>query len=957
MRIRLNGIIAVTFLVASGLEGDSLVLKRVEGEAAGRHLPYESPIRLPADGRTRKTVEFEVLDPWGRVAEEVVMATVKVTGGKIVDADMDPTREGVQVPVVKGKGSLTLQAAETVSRAILQLQAGDTFHQYPVFYVPVEEPLIVVGSVNASLGKTAMPDPRHPALSDPNDRITYFPGKTVFTGGRNAFYARGRVGEKTRLTASFDSDRYHRDRLFKDLDPDIQYPIYGDASTLVYDAQTESPFYAKLERGKSFAVLGDYHTALSSTEFAAYNRSFNGILVHNAVAEDHTVVGFGAATDREMVLDELRGLGISGYYHLRENDITLFSEKVRIEIRDRYHPETVLKSTPMVRYRDYDIDYSLGTVLFKQPVPSMDGGRNPVFIVVSYEHKNGNPRSLTGGIRYSGRFLNRFQVGSTWVVEEQSPGNYFLYGFDSKLLVTRWLTARGEIAGSRDPLSPAGSQSGKAAKADVKLIPYKDATLTGYYRTVDRTFSNRSQTARQFELGSEKYGVTGEIKRSGYGTVRSEYYRQFNRRGQPDESRISSFRVAYEKDFRGKGKVGLGYEDSKAERKIRNSTEFQTRSSRLLGGRVAYPLWPKLSATLETDINLDRDGQSKPNTASIGASYDISEEISTYLKYRFVGSEKQKSHAVLGFDSRVAENTQVVGRYEIGGAIGEDRNQASIGLRNRWQVKDDLVVNFGYENTSSVDSLEVRTPRHESMSVAVEYLPELPWKITGKYDSGKDRNSTTQMVTVASNVKVFDGLSSILKAEYFDDDFFAAAGGRIVRADYQLGLAYRPDHHDAFNSIGKIRYVSDMNSHDVPSYRYDRFIVSVLGYVQPLPLVEIGTKIARRWVLDREGSRFEDRSGATFVSVRLEVDWDLKWSSALDLRHMRLAPSGSEGENKTGVALEANYLVLKNTQVGLGYRFKRFRDPDFSGGAFDFAFHDFYVTLRAKFSEDILGLF
>lgn len=72
---------------------------------------------------------------------------------------------------------------------------------------------------------------------------------------------------------------------------------------------------------------------------------------------------------------------------------------------------------------------------------------------------------------------------------------------------------------------------------------------------------------------------------------------------------------------------------------------------------------------------------------------------------------------------------------------------------------------------------------------------------------------------------------------------------------------------------------------------------------------------------------------------------------------MRLVPSGSQGENKSGVALEVNYLVVRNTQVGLGYRFKRFKDPDFAAGSFDFGFHDLYITIHTKFSEDVLGLF
>ena len=45
----------------------------------------------------------------------------------------------------------------------------------------------------------------------------------------------------------------------------------------------------------------------------------------------------------------------------------------------------MLSEQPQARYADYNIDYQMGTIFFKQPIPSHGEGFNPLFIVVEYE--------------------------------------------------------------------------------------------------------------------------------------------------------------------------------------------------------------------------------------------------------------------------------------------------------------------------------------------------------------------------------------------------------------------------------------------------------------------------------------------------------------------------------------------------------------------------------------------
>ena len=73
-----------------------------------------------------------------------------------------------------------------------------------------------------------------------------------------------------------------------------------------------------------------------------------------------------------------------------------------------------------------------------------------------------------------------------------------------------------------------------------------------------------------------------------------------------------------------------------------------------------------------------------------------------------------------------------------------------------------------------------------------------------------------------------------------------------------------------------------------------------------------------------------------------------RWSLGIDSRVVQLQPIN---QMKTGIGVDVNYLLMKNTQLGLGYIVKQFDDPDFSYS--EYSFSNFFITLRMKFSEDL----
>lgn len=68
------------------------------------------------------------------------------------------------------------------------------------------------------------------------------------------------------LTMAYDSDKNKHDRLFRDINPDEYYPVYGDASAKGFDAQSSEKFYVRLDKGRSFIMYGDMKTHIDNEE-------------------------------------------------------------------------------------------------------------------------------------------------------------------------------------------------------------------------------------------------------------------------------------------------------------------------------------------------------------------------------------------------------------------------------------------------------------------------------------------------------------------------------------------------------------------------------------------------------------------------------------------------------------------------------------------------------------------
>lgn len=894
---------------------------------------------VEANGRSIVQGKAIVYDPWGYVIPSDAYVTVGADSGSIVTTDADSSRRGIQIPIINGAAEFEYQAAGNAGVTRIIAQIGQQVAEKGINLNTALEPFTLVGLAHGTAGAYTAKGDRSQLLDERS-----FPDDLT-TDGRVALYARGSVYENYLLTASIDTDRKNRGRYFRELDPDYLYSIYGDNSMLFYDIQTNRNLYLKLEKNQTYGLLGDYNTDLTGQEFISYNRTLNGVKFGHR-DKQWRVTGFSSLTDRRATQIELRGQGLSGYYNLGYTDITPGTEKIRIETRDRFHSEVLLKSEFRSRFSDYDIDYTQGTVFFKQPVPSVDNDGNPVYIMVSFEAKTGTAMSYIAGARAEHFFSENFTVGFTGVTEEQSPSNFTMLGTDAKYSFGPALSLGGEFARSSNIAGP-----GVAYKFNASSSPLTGLSLNSYYRRVEKGFTNETQIGGRRELGTIKYGVGGNYALTSSTKVISEFYQtqQANSTGGTNE--VKSLSAGLEQRFASNLTGQVKIEDVEYDGTNPDTTKpFLATHSTLGTAKMDYSLSQKLKLSGMHERNLGSSPElTRPNATSLIGEYRVMDDLSFSLQEKFY--EDGGMMSTLGFSSNVTENTQAYGKYEIGNAVGAYRNQASIGLKNKIQVTQDLTGYLGYEKTKALGQRvgEASTQDHSAYSAALEYLPKLPLKMSTKVEFGDNNLSNKTNYTFAGDYRFERDFSLIIKYRGANESAKKSSSYRDL-IHLITGLAYRPVDENWLNVIGKYEVKIDKNHYISPFIDYNTSIISVHSFIEPVRRLELGVKYAYK-ASTENSVNFGANTNTNFYLLRGEYDITDELNAGAEYRLLHQVEAG---DMLNGYSMDAGYVVYRNVRLTVGYNFKGYKERDlidytlWSQGPF--------IRMSFKFSEELLGL-
>ncbi|HSG64027.1 MAG TPA: hypothetical protein VLD39_03470, partial [Gammaproteobacteria bacterium] len=327
-----------------------------------------------------------------------------------------------------------------------------------------------------------------------------------YDDGRLAFFAKGRVKGAV-LTAAFDSEGEHddpEDPFLGVIDPDRYYTLYGDNTEQRFDAPSRERLFLKIERDAFIAMVGDFETGMTITELSRYSRTLTGFKSEQ-IGERVSYTAFAAETDQSFVKDELRGDGTSGPYELSRRSIIAGSDKLTIEVRDRFRPDRILTSRTLGRHFDYDIDYESGVIYFREPIASRDVSFDPVYIVVDYESRDASDSALLVGGRAALRIGDAgSEVGMSAIREGTGGAEGTLIGTDLLLRFGSANELRAELAVT-DVEQPGAGRVGSGAY----LLEFEHQRggrqLQAYVRETEIGFGLGQQRAT--EPGSRRSGV------------------------------------------------------------------------------------------------------------------------------------------------------------------------------------------------------------------------------------------------------------------------------------------------------------------------------------------------------------------------------------------------------------------------------------------------------------------
>jgi hypothetical protein len=755
-------------------------------------------------------------------------------------------------------------------------------------------------------------------------------------------YARGTVADDYLLVTSYDSERDYDDRVFRFLTPERVYPIYGDASSIFYEAPSASPFYANLSRGRGHLMYGDFATRLGAdSEVAAYNRSFTGLSTSLETERGMKVRVFGASTDQSIQVDQVRGEGVSGYYYLtaagRGVPIVEGSERVVIQVRDRLHPELVIKEDVRYRFTDYEIDYEAGTLLFKRPVPSVSPEEHPVFIVTTYETARSLEQRWTGGGHVDVPLRERWQLGATAVGEEgEARDHYWLTAVDGRFLPSDDVSARLEVARSM-----ALGEEGWAWKAAVR------GRLTGEHlgydlqvREAGRNFDNPSSPT--VRAGVRK--VRGRVVWSpGNGTeVTAESHSLRDRVN--DEERSS---VAVGTRWRWRALENrLVVDGTRSERR---NQSFHSRTVSAATQWAALPRWT-LGAQRDQTFG-DQDLSYRPTLTTLRNRWKLNERSDLIVEHAFRdGSPIDSSFTAAALQSKVGDDVTAYANYQIDGGIAGRQNQAIVGLRHSYHPRSHLSVHTAFERTWTLRQDDASN--FYAYSLAAEFLPPRNIKTSGRFEQRRGRSLDKTVVSGALDLAVGRDLFVLTKQVYTDEERVQGRGPSGAKAGlraYRIanGLAYRPSRHDHLNGLARYERRYERNTLVTPAHRRWTDIGSFEFILEPKSQIEWFGRYAFKIAdLTTRGLSTKTLTDLWMTNLRLEWGSKARWDV---LGEYRLLTQHYGGERIHGASAECGWILTGNARLAGGYNFAGFHDGDLAG--LSYWARGPYLKIQSKFSE------
>lgn len=896
---------------------------------------------LVADGKSEPVIAIRFTDRDGRPARRGSRVDISLNAPyQTAEWAKDPLTRAAPAAVVGEGGVALVRLAPTTQtgEVVVRFSLGGKLQEHKVWLSAGLRDWVLVGLAEGSLhGKKLLRD-MQPLGSAEAEALG------IYDKNRIAFYAKGVVNGDALLTMAYDSAKQRTSGLQgrQAVDPNAFYTLYGDASTSGTDAPTSEKLYLKLERRQFYALFGDYETKLTVTELARYDRSLHGLK-----AEWQGTHGgysaFAASTRQASVRDDLRGDGTTGMYRLTRGSIVANSDKLRIEVRDRFHSETVLSIKPLTRYLDYDLDPQQGTFYLREPAAYRDGAFNPVYIVAEYEAEDARDENPVLGGRAYWRPQPGTEAGVTLLADNRVGGRMRLSGVDVSHRVAPAFKLRAEAATSSN--QQAATEASGTSWLTEALYDDGPLQLRGYVRKQDKGFGVGQSTPT--EAGTRKSGIDGRYSLLGNALLLTGQVYRIDALETGGTRSLAEGKAEWTQ-----GSLSLSAGLREVQEQLDDNAEPTQDTQATLG--AAYTVGSKLVLRAGAELSLDgaADGSAEyPERYTLSADYRLSEKISLFGSH-----EIARGGSMLSNTSRVGIRAQPWTGGEAAVSLGAqpvadgERLFANLGMTQTWRISPRWQVSAGIEQSFTVDEAERLLDEAPPSSGGADFLAGHvgashnagPWSANGRIEARESESESKRGLQFGWQRTLAEGRSLAAGLTWRDTQGDSSTERYLsLRGSY----AYRPADSD-WTWLDRI----DLTETRRPASLERKLVNNLHGNWKAdgdrqLSL-QLGTKFGGTRV---DGVEYQGLTTLAAAEIRqgLGRNFDV---GAHGSRHTTW--NGGETQSSYGVSLGAG--AADNAWAQVGYNWRGYADPDFDGA--NTRTYGFFVALRIKFDQDSLGL-
>ncbi|MEL6486201.1 MAG: hypothetical protein AAFQ13_03535, partial [Pseudomonadota bacterium] len=633
-----------------------------------------------------------------------------------------------------------------------------------------------------------------------------------------ALYAKGRILGKYLVTLAYDSAKQREDqRVLGALDPNAYYTVFADGSQRRFDAASREKLYVRIETATFHALYGDFQTAFDQTRLARYNRTATGVRGEARFGRVKAQ-GFATEVSSRLQREEIQGQGITGPYQLGSRRIIPNSERVTLEVRDRFRSELIVSSRTLTRFIDYDLDILSGTITFAEPVLSRDEALNPQFIVIEYETDGVGQAEFNAGVRADWTSGDgKVRIGASAITDANTAqGNAErtdIGALDLRAQIGENTEVRAELGVSQ--------REGDTAKAWIVEAQHQTGNLDvlAYAREVEDDYGIGQQNV--VEQGRRKFGLDGRVLLSEELSVLGSVW-QDDSLTNAARRRAAQAQVTLQKQNT-LLRLGLTHFDDRL-------GDGSTATSTVLEAGATQRLFDaalEISAT--TSIALDQtESLDLPARHRLGVRYQVLPDVRLVASYELADGETFNSRQLRGgIEATPWQGGQIIttlGKESIG-EFG-NRSFAAFGLAQNLQVTPELTLDATVDGNRSLngspDVSDLVNPNQPAASggqltggLAFEDFTALTlgagwrkdrWSLTarGEYRDGEQADRTG--VTFGAIRQVGEGSVVGSGATWTRAENTNGSVTEIM--DASLAFAYRPDASEVA-ALGKLEYRSD----------------------------------------------------------------------------------------------------------------------------------------------------